>query len=205
MTLGAVFVAEVAVLAVWGYLTPGVVIPNEQAMLVLGGTALLVALGSVAAYKLVFGGLGLAARTGKGESGVVQAAPNPPPKSLSSRSAAMWTAGTFISLVAAGAFFIGDSIGNTVALALEGVSTAGLQRDNEKVPAPKKREPGPIVSDHTPEEYMAAVQTVREGMRRGDYYEVVLRQTFSAPYSGRRYFILPTLVSTSRSRGNTGS
>ena len=43
---------------------------------------------------------------------------------------------------------------------------------------------GPIVSDHTPEEYMAKVETVREGMRRGDYYEVVLRQTFRAPYSG---------------------
>ena len=39
-------------------------------------------------------------------------------------------------------------------------------------------------SDHTPEEYMANVETVREGMRQGDYYEVVLRQTFSAPYSG---------------------
>ena len=31
---------------------------------------------------------------------------------------------------------------------------------------------------------MAKVETVREGMRRGDYYEVVLRQTFSAPFSG---------------------
>jgi anthranilate synthase len=29
------------------------------------------------------------------------------------------------------------------------------------------------------------VETVREGMRRGDYYEVVLRQTFSTPYSGK--------------------
>ena len=51
----------------------------------------------------------------------------------------------------------------------------------------KKRKPaasGPIVSDHTAEEYMAKVETVREGMRRGDYYEVVLRQTLRAPYSG---------------------
>jgi anthranilate synthase len=30
---------------------------------------------------------------------------------------------------------------------------------------------------------MAKVETVREGMRQGDYYEVVLRQTFSAPFS----------------------
>src|SRR5262249_44615598 len=36
--------------------------------------------------------------------------------------------------------------------------------------------------NHTPEEYMANVETVRAGMARGDYYEVVLRQTFQAPY-----------------------
>ncbi len=53
------------------------------------------------------------------------------------------------------------------------------------MPAPPAREPGPIVSDHAPEEYMANVETVREGMRRGDYYEVVLRQTFRTPYSGK--------------------
>lgn len=41
-----------------------------------------------------------------------------------------------------------------------------------------------IVSDHTPEEYKANVETVREGMRQGNYYEVVLRQTFSAPFDG---------------------
>ncbi|HLY19854.1 MAG TPA: anthranilate synthase component I [Bryobacteraceae bacterium] len=66
----------------------------------------------------------------------------------------------------------------------EGVSTLGLERTAEPVPSPPRREPGPIVSDHTPEEYMAGVEKVREGMRQGDYYEVVLRQTFSTPYSG---------------------
>jgi len=65
------------------------------------------------------------------------------------------------------------------------VSTAGLPRDAQPVPRPHKRAPGPIASNHSPEEYMANVETVREGMRRGDYYEVVLRQTFSAPYSGK--------------------
>ena len=50
---------------------------------------------------------------------------------------------------------------------------------------PRRAERGPITSDHTPEEYMANVETVREGMRRGDYYEVVLRQTFRTPYSGK--------------------
>jgi anthranilate synthase len=66
----------------------------------------------------------------------------------------------------------------------DGATTAGIERTGEKVAPWPVREPGPITSDHTPEEYMANVQTVREGMRRGDYYEVVLRQTFHAPYAG---------------------
>ncbi|MDR3700616.1 MAG: anthranilate synthase component I [Candidatus Sulfopaludibacter sp.] len=65
------------------------------------------------------------------------------------------------------------------------LSTAGLPRDGAAIAPPAHREPGPIASDHTPEEYMAKVETVREGMRRGDYYEVVLRQTFRTPYSGK--------------------
>ncbi len=67
----------------------------------------------------------------------------------------------------------------------DGISTEGLPRDAESVPRPKKRGAGPITCDHAPEEYMANVETVREGMRRGDYYEVVLRQTFQTPYSGK--------------------
>ncbi len=67
----------------------------------------------------------------------------------------------------------------------DNVSTVALPRDGALVAAAPTREPGPIVSDHTPEEYMANVETVREGMRRGDYYEVVLRQTFRTPYSGK--------------------
>ena len=66
----------------------------------------------------------------------------------------------------------------------EGLSTAGLKRTGAKVAKQPKRAPGPIESDHTPEEYMANVQKVREGMKRGDYYEVVLRQTFKTSYSG---------------------
>src|SRR5215471_13820367 len=63
-------------------------------------------------------------------------------------------------------------------------STRGLKRTAEPIPRPRQSDDGPIVSDHTPEEYMAGVETVREGMRRGDYYEVILRQTFSAPFTG---------------------
>ena len=68
---------------------------------------------------------------------------------------------------------------------LAGASTRGLARDGEAIAPPAPRESGPISSDHTPEEYMANVETVREGMRRGDYYEVVLRQTFRTPFSGK--------------------
>jgi anthranilate synthase len=67
----------------------------------------------------------------------------------------------------------------------EGASTRGLARDGEAIAPPVPAQSGPIASDHTPEEYMAKVETVREGMRRGDYYEVVLRQTFHTPYSGK--------------------
>jgi anthranilate synthase len=66
-----------------------------------------------------------------------------------------------------------------------GVGTRGLARDGEAIAPPVPRDSGPIASDHTPQEYMAKVETVREGMRRGDYYEVVLRQTFHTPYSGK--------------------
>jgi anthranilate synthase len=67
----------------------------------------------------------------------------------------------------------------------EGASTRGLARDGEAIAPTAPRESGPILSDHTPEEYMANVETVRQGMRRGDYYEVVLRQTFRTPYCGK--------------------
>jgi anthranilate synthase len=65
-----------------------------------------------------------------------------------------------------------------------GLSTLGLERSGVPAPQPEPHsEPGEPVSDHTPEEYMANVETVRERMRRGDYYEVVLRRTFSTPYA----------------------
>ncbi|HYC26732.1 MAG TPA: cytochrome bc complex cytochrome b subunit, partial [Nitrososphaerales archaeon] len=50
-TLGLVFVAEVLVLSYWGLVTPGETIPIEQAALVIGGTALLIAVGSLVIYR----------------------------------------------------------------------------------------------------------------------------------------------------------
>ena len=64
-------------------------------------------------------------------------------------------------------------------------TTFGIDATADPVPQPAVRPSGPIVSDHTPEEYMQKVEKVREGMRQGDFYEVVLRQTFSTPYSGK--------------------
>ncbi len=64
-------------------------------------------------------------------------------------------------------------------------TTRRLKRGGAHVRTPKKKSAAvSIVSDHTPQEYMAKVETVREGMHRGDYYEVVLRQTFHTPYGG---------------------
>ncbi len=68
---------------------------------------------------------------------------------------------------------------------LDSLTTRGLERTGERIAPPPHREPGPITSNHTKPEYMANVETVREGMRRGDYYEVVLAQTFQTPYSGK--------------------
>ncbi len=63
------------------------------------------------------------------------------------------------------------------------VTTAGMERSGTPVPRARKRPEGEITSDHRPQEYMANVEVVREGMRQGDYYEVVLRQTFQANFS----------------------
>ena len=63
-------------------------------------------------------------------------------------------------------------------------TTEGLERTYAGVTAsPSSNSPEEITSDHTPEEYMQKVEEVREGMRQGNYYEVVLRQTFSAPFT----------------------
>ncbi len=68
----------------------------------------------------------------------------------------------------------------------EDLSTKGLPRTSERIelkPAPNGV-PREIVSDHVPQEYMDKVEVVRAGMKQGDYYEVVLRQSFTAPFDG---------------------
>jgi len=50
-TVGAIFVAELAVLAYWGLITPGQVIPTWEGAAVIGGTAAIVGLGSLLAFR----------------------------------------------------------------------------------------------------------------------------------------------------------
>src|ERR1700733_2274816 len=69
--------------------------------------------------------------------------------------------------------------------ALGDLSTAGLARTGAPAERSPKRPDNEIASDHRPEEYMAKVEAVREGMRQGEYYEVVLRQTFQANFSDK--------------------
>ena len=66
----------------------------------------------------------------------------------------------------------------------EGTSTLGLDRDGSAVTTSPGFRSGEIRSDHLAAEYMANVETVRDGMRKGDYYEVVLRRTFSTEFEG---------------------
>ncbi len=81
----------------------------------------------------------------------------------------------------------------------ESLSTLACDRSGESLPRPVSGEAGQVVSDHTPEEYMANVERVRQGMKRGDYYEVVLRQTFRAPYSGSPSLLFERLTEASPS------
>jgi len=52
VTLGLVFIGEIIVLALWGLLTPGQIIPVSQAVLVLGGTAVIIGVVSLLAFRL---------------------------------------------------------------------------------------------------------------------------------------------------------
>ena len=81
-----------------------------------------------------------------------------------------------------------------------GVTTEGLPHRGEPVAQPAAAEGvAEIVSDHATEEYMRKVEVVREGMRQGNFYEVVLRQTFRAPFSGSPSALFRRIQKTSPS------
>jgi len=113
VTFGAIFVAEVAVLAIWGLLTPGREIPDLQALVVLGGTALAISILSLFFHKIVFGGLN------RISGGVPVSQPT-------SRSGPVVTAGCFALVLVVGALSIGGLIDSVVEFALGGTVSALL-------------------------------------------------------------------------------
>jgi quinol-cytochrome oxidoreductase complex cytochrome b subunit len=115
VTLGVIFVTEVTVLSIWGELTPGRVIPNEQAALILGGTALVVVLVSVAMYRLLSPIL-----VGKKDvsTPLVSAGETSP----LTKSASLWTAASFVAVLGLSTFSIGSSINSIVEIAILGAS-----------------------------------------------------------------------------------
>lgn len=77
-----------------------------------------------------------------------------------------------------------------------GRSTRGLPRTGATVPY-RGRPAAPVQSDHGPGEYAANVERAREAFRRGDLFELVLSQTFSAPSQ-----TLPSEIFRNLSRSN---
>jgi ubiquinol-cytochrome c reductase cytochrome b subunit len=111
--LGAIFVAELAVLSYWGEVTPGQIISNEQAALVLGGTAVIVAVVFVGVYRVLFSRL-----RGKIPSSAQTAS--------SMRRAQIWTAAAFTLLLVGGSLAISGSVTEAAQMATIGITMAGL-------------------------------------------------------------------------------
>jgi ubiquinol-cytochrome c reductase cytochrome b subunit len=112
-SLGAVFVAELVTLTYWGLVTPGQVISNEQAALVLGGIAGAVVGGTFLLHDLLYR---------RAKSKLLIRAP-----SSSLRSAQAWTCLAFVVLVGLGAMTIGGSLEATVRIILTGVSVTNIE------------------------------------------------------------------------------
>jgi cytochrome b6 len=109
VTLGLIFIGELIVLACWGLLTPGQIIPSGQAVAVLGGAALLIALTSFVLYRLAQN-----KKLGDAESG------NSPP----SASGRLPVAFGFVGVTALGSLGIGISLNSIVEIALNGLNLA---------------------------------------------------------------------------------
>ena len=103
VTLGLIFVGEVLLLSYWGYVTPGATIPVEQAALVIGGTALLIAICSLGTYRLLY----------SKARGRLQTAPAARVARTEARSGVAFTV-----LVAVGAVAIGSLVNSVVGMAL---------------------------------------------------------------------------------------
>ncbi len=122
VTLGVVFVAEVVALTVWGYLTPGQIISNEQAALVLGGIALLTALGTVSTYKLLFRGL----KKANVVDAAIQLRGASPPPTQAQKSSSVWTSGSFVALTLVGTLSIADLFNSVASVVADGATANSI-------------------------------------------------------------------------------
>jgi quinol-cytochrome oxidoreductase complex cytochrome b subunit len=114
VTIGLIFIAELLVLTYWGLITPGQVIPIENALLVLGGTAVLVGAAALGMYSL------LGARGKQGHSLLTSSTGT---KTMSF----MFRRGVGMTLfIALGSLAIGTSLNQSVSLILNGVSMFGI-------------------------------------------------------------------------------
>jgi quinol-cytochrome oxidoreductase complex cytochrome b subunit len=113
VALGAVLATEIAVLAVWGLLTPGKIIQFGQAVLVLGGTAALVGLSTFGSIRF------LSRRAGTSRPG---------PGNATVRTAQFRVGLAMIVALGVGALGIGVAIDSIVAMAMAGPSLIELSR-----------------------------------------------------------------------------
>jgi len=116
ITLGAIFVAELAVLIYWGSVTPGQTIPNYEAVLVLGGTALGVALIFAGIYKVMFSKL----------TGSLTPDAAAQSRSMTMRRAQLWTGSLFTLLLVAGSLAISGSISAFATMVTSGITNGEL-------------------------------------------------------------------------------
>ncbi len=113
ITLGIIFVTEIVVLAYWGLISPGAVIPVEQAVLVLGGIALLVGIVSLALFRLI---------TSRLRKHLPTAAVAPKVETSALRSAEVWNGLAFTFFVGTGALSIGTTIDASVQILTNGLN-----------------------------------------------------------------------------------
>lgn len=111
VTLVLIFVGEILVLAYWGLMTPGQVVPTGEAVLVLGGTAVLVSIISFGVYILL---------DSRGKDG------RSPKRGVVLRSSRSLAGLAFVLLIAVGSIAIGSSFDSAVNVILNGESMMNL-------------------------------------------------------------------------------
>ncbi len=104
VTLGLIFIGEIIVLAAWGLLTPGQIIPLGQALLVLGGTAIMIVVISFSAFHFFSGSTKHAV----------------PPKNMTGKFNAFGITAAFAIIVSIGTLAIGTSLSSIAQIILNG-------------------------------------------------------------------------------------